>query len=113
VAGDAGRRHAARPAPAGRVYARDETASIAFGVVLQSNYAGIRPLNGSLRVAVIGPRRADPSGGFFDLPAPGFVDRVALEGAWSPDESFDAGVWRFDFLWDGRKIGEREFVISA
>ena len=36
-----------------------------------------------------------------------------VEGAWSPDVGFDAGVWRFDFLWDGRKIGEREFVISA
>jgi serine/threonine protein kinase len=95
------------------VYARDETASIAFGVVLQSNYAGIRPLSGSLRVAVIDPRRANHSDNFLELSAPDFVDRVALEGAWSPEEGFDAGVWRFDFLWDGRKIGEREFVISA
>lgn len=99
------------------VYARDDTASIAFDVVLQSNYAGIRPLHGSLRVAAVGPRRANPSDAVVDLPAPDFVDRLALEGAWPPPPhepgSFEAGVWRFDFLWDGRKIGEREFVISA
>jgi hypothetical protein len=101
------------------VYAGDETASIAFGVILQSNYAGIRPLTGSLSVAVIGPpigaspRTNGTPDVTLDLPAPNFVDRVALEGTWAPDEGFDAGVWRFDFLWDGRKIGEREFVVSA
>ena len=98
------------------VYARDETDSIAFGVVLQSNYAGIRPLTGALRVAIVGPRRVNDACNacnVVDLPASDLVDRVALEGEWSPDKGFDAGVWRFDFIWDGRKIGEREFVISA
>jgi serine/threonine protein kinase len=105
------------------VYARDEIASVAFGVVLQNNYAGIRPLRGSLRVAAIGPEHGtwNSAGrlprGTMDLPVPDLVDRAALEGAWAPEAGFgaglDAGVWRFDFIWDGRKIGEREFVISA
>ena len=91
------------------------------------------PLSGSLRVAAIGPENGGwngacrPPRGTIDLPVPDLVDRQTLEGAWPPARlstqvwrsrrrprlRLDAGVWRFDFIWDGRKIGEREFVISA
>ena len=107
------------------VYARDETASVAFDVVLQNNFAGIRPLRGSLRVAVDPARaRAVPTRVGIALmicPRPTVVDRVrarrcVVAGKRGRDDSrvgLDAGVWRFDFRWDGRKIGERGFVISA
>ena len=102
------------------VYARDETRAIAFTAVLQNNFAGIRPLRGELAVAFVRPG-ADISTVPPVLPSltidPGeFVDRVAVEGRWSPDderECFPPGAWRLELWWDGRKIGERGFVISV
>jgi serine/threonine protein kinase len=96
------------------VYARDDTTAVTFAVILQNNYAGLKALGGALRVDVMaaeGARR--PPIETLELATSDLVDRVALEGAWAPQEGFRAGVWRFDFIWDNRKIGEREFVISA
>ena len=136
-------RHAARAASAGRtrprpldVYARDETASVAFDVVLQKQLRGhpircadrcgspidrpartaagtarswIRRAAGSIfgaRSSIANARRCVAAGAAVDAGVDASLD-AAL------DASLDAGVWRFDFIWDGRKIGEREFVVSA
>jgi Protein kinase domain len=105
------------------VYARDETREVSFEIALQSNFAGIRSLAGTL-----GARYIDPFDASIGLPAPDsarpcsveldvrdFADRVVLSGHWGPDDpqGFQPGVWRIEFWWDGRKIGERGFVISA
>lgn len=102
------------------VYARDETRAVAFTAVLQNNFAGIHALRGSLAVAFVPPGReaapAPPLSPSLTLDPGDFVDRVALDGRWPPGEeegSFLPGLWRLELWWDGRKIGERGFVISV
>jgi hypothetical protein len=105
------------------VYARDDTRDIAFTAVLQNNFAGIRPLRGELAVAFVRPGgeiAAAPLSPSLTLDPGEFADRVAIDGRWVPGDepesfpqSFLPGLWRLELWWDGRKIGERGFVISV
>jgi hypothetical protein len=102
------------------VYARDETRAVAFTAVLQNNFAGIHALRGALAVAFVPPggeiAPAPPLSPSLTLDPGDFVDRVALDGRWPPggeERSFLPGLWRLELWWDGRKIGERGFMISV
>jgi hypothetical protein len=94
------------------VYARDETPHVRFDAVIQNNFAGIRSLRGALRAVVVSPR-AD--GHTMEIPVAELADRLVVSGTWTPPTPDDLvpGTWRIDFWWDGRKIGERGFVVSA
>jgi hypothetical protein len=50
-----------------------------------------------------------------DLTVTELTDRLAIAGAWTPPhpDDLEPGAWRIDFWWDGRKIGERGFVVSV
>jgi serine/threonine protein kinase len=103
------------------VYGRERTRGVGFDVVLQNNYAGIRPLRGMLGAVYIDPggvaqREAAGGSGFtLELPVLDLVDRASISGTWGPQDSrgFQPGVWRIELWWDARKIGERTFVIGA
>jgi hypothetical protein len=103
------------------VYRRDRTRTVGFDVVLQNNYAGIRPARGTLGAAYIDPdgvtqRAASGESAFtLELPVLDLVDRASLSATWGPADprGFKPGVWRIELWWDARKIGERSFVISA
>jgi hypothetical protein len=103
------------------VYGRDRTRDVGFDAVLQNNYAGIRPLRGTLGAAYIDPhgitqRGSDGESAFtLEVPVPGLEDRASISGTWGPSDplGFQPGLWRIELWWDARKIGERAFVISA
>jgi hypothetical protein len=103
------------------VYGRERTLGVGFDVVLQNNYAGIRPLRGMLGAVYIDPggvaqREAAGGSGFtLELPVLDLVDRASISGTWGPQDSrgFQPGTWRIELWWDARKIGERAFVIGA
>ena len=94
------------------VYAREETSEVRFEAVLQSNFAGIRTLRGVLQATFVNPRAI---GNTMEIAVAELVDRSVVSGAWSPPHPDDlqAGTWRIDFGWDGRKIGERGFIVSV
>jgi hypothetical protein len=93
------------------VYARDETHEVRFDAVLQSNFAGIRGLRGALGATFVSPRAVAHT---MEIPVVDLVDRIVVSGTWSPPHPDDLlpGIWRIDFWWDGRKIGEGGFVVS-
>lgn len=113
------------------VYAREDTRDVAFDIVVQNNYAGIRSLSGTLGVVFVDPRgvprgadaspSASPMGSSAvppitaDIAVENLVDRDTFSGRWGPPagREFEPGTWRIELWWDGRKIGERGFVISA
>ncbi len=94
------------------VYARDETDDVRFDAILQSNFAGIRTLRGTLVATFVSPRAV---GHTIEIVVTDLVDRLSVSGAWSPPHPEDLlpGTWRIDFWWDGHKIGERGFVVSV
>jgi serine/threonine protein kinase len=94
------------------VYARDETRAVAFEAILQSNFAGIRSLRGVLQATFVCPRAVAHT---MDITVAELVDRSVVAGAWMPPhpEDLQPGPWRIDFGWDGRKIGERGFIVSV
>jgi hypothetical protein len=49
-----------------------------------------------------------------EIPLSDLIDRDTVTGSWGPDaaQGFAPGTWRIELWWDGRKIGERGFVIS-
>lgn len=107
------------------VYARDETREVRFEAVLQSNFAGIRTLRGILQATFVTPHAAPtppwqttagaPVGHNMEIAVAELIDRSVVSGAWSPPHPDDLqpGTWRIEFGWDGRKIGERGFIVSV
>ena len=94
------------------VYARDETREVRFEAVLQSNFAGIRTLRGILQATFVTPTSV---GHTMEIAVAELIDRSVVSGAWSPSHPDDLqpGTWRIEFGWDGRKIGERGFIVSV
>jgi serine/threonine protein kinase len=94
------------------VYARDETREVRFEAVLQSNFAGIRTLRGALQATFVAPHAIAHT---MEIAVAELIDRRVVSGAWSPPHPDDLqpGTWRVEFGWDGRKIGERGFIVSV
>jgi hypothetical protein len=101
------------------VYARDDTREVAFDVTLQNTLAGIKSVHGMLGVAYIEPggtvsRRPDSPAHLSFALAVDIADRAAFAGSWGGGRApwFRSGHWRVELWWDGRKIGDRPFVVS-
>jgi serine/threonine protein kinase len=100
------------------VYDREQTREVAFDVTLQNALAGLAVLHGPLEVRYLDPRGrvsrgADsPPTASFVLPLD-LVDRTTSSGAWRGDSrGFTPGLWRIELWWEGRKIGDRGFIVS-
>jgi hypothetical protein len=85
---------------------------VRFEAVLQSNFAGIRTLRGALQATFVTPHAVRNT---MEIAVAELIDRRVVSGAWSPPHPDDLqpGTWRIEFGWDGRKIGERGFIVSV
>ena len=99
-------------------FARSEVKFIWFHAKLNNNFVGIKDLEGTLNVRIVGPdgtiehNNESPSGftSKHDYTVPTATD--AGEGWGNADgNSFTPGPYRLELWWDGRLVGVQQFVV--
>jgi serine/threonine protein kinase len=99
-------------------FARSEVRYIYFHAKLNNNFVGVKALDGSLYVKVIGPdgrveQGSDsPAGYSFKHDYEVSTTADAGEGWGNADgNSYEPGSYRLELWWDGRLVGAQQFVV--